>query len=197
MPDSRIDSYIENSAPFARPILLRLREIVHTACPDMQEAIKWGMPAFLRDGRILANMAAFKGHAVFGVWHGSEAEKPMLKSGTAMGSLGRLTSLDDLPDEATLAAMIRAAMIAIDHGATGRRTSKARPEPVVPDDFAAALAENGPAKKLFDGFAPSHRREYVEWIVSAKRQETRTRRIVQAVQWIAEGKKRHWKYENC
>jgi hypothetical protein len=197
MIDSRIDNYIERSAPFAQPILVRLREILRATCPDAEETIKWGMPAFLYRGKILANMAAFKGHAVFGVWRGPEAEKMAGKSGQAMGSLGRLTSLDDLPAEPLLVAMLRAAMAAVDGGTPRRRATEPKPELPLPDDFSAALGSSPGGLQAFEGFAPSHRREYIDWIVSAKRQETRERRIAQAVKWIAEGKKRHWKYENC
>lgn len=195
--DARIDSKIETAAPFAQPILRRLREIMHAACPDSEEAIKWGMPAFLYRGKILANMAAFKSHAVFGIWRGPEADKETGKAGEAMGSLGRLTSLDDLPPTETLMRMIRDAMAVIEAGSPRRATAKARPELAVPDDFRAAVRANAAAYKVFESFAPSHRRDYVEWIISAKRDDTRVRRIEQAVEWLSEGKKRHWKYENC
>lgn len=195
--DARIDSLIEKAAPFAQPILRRLREIVHSASPDLEEAIKWGMPAFLYRGKILANMAAFKAHAVFGIWRGPEAEKEMGRAGEAMGSLGRLTSLDDLPPTETLLRTIREAMAAIDAGAPRRAAARPRPELSVPDDFSAAIRANAAAYKVFESFAPSHRRDYVEWIVTAKRDDTRARRIAQSVEWLSEGKKRHWKYENC
>jgi uncharacterized protein YdeI (YjbR/CyaY-like superfamily) len=195
--DARIDSQIEKAAPFAQPILHRLREIMHSASPDIEEAIKWGMPAFLYRGKILANMAAFKSHAVFGIWRGPEADKESGRAAEAMGSLGRLTSLNDLPPTETLLRMIRDAMAAIDAGAPRRAASKARPELAVPDDLGAAIRANAAAHKVFESFAPSHRRDYVEWIISAKRDDTRARRIEQAVAWLSEGKKRHWKYENC
>jgi hypothetical protein len=197
--DPRIDAYIAKAQPFARPILTRLRDLVHAHCPGIAETLRWSSPAFLHKGKILSTMAAFKGHATFGFWHGE------LVTGTkgigAMGSFGRLASLEDLPEEAALAPMFATAMRLIDEGvkppqAEGRG-KHARPELAMTPAFEAALDANPAARKSFDGFAPSHRREYLEWILDAKRDETRDHRIAQAVEWLAEGKKRNWKYENC
>ena len=73
----------------------------------------------------------------------------------------------------------------------------AKPELPIPPEFAAALSANPAARAALEGFSPSHRREYVEWISEAKRPETRDKRIAQAIEWLADGKKRNWKYENC
>lgn len=67
----------------------------------------------------------------------------------------------------------------------------------MPPDLAAALARHDAARKTFDAFAPSQRREYIDWLTEAKREETRARRLAQAVDWLTEGKPRHWKYQNC
>ena len=63
-----------------------------------------------------------------------------------------------------------------------------------PPDLAAALKKNAQARATFDGFSPSHKKEYIEWIVEAKRDETRQRRLSQAIEMLAEGKTRNWKY---
>jgi hypothetical protein len=195
--DARVDAYIERAQPFAKPVLEHLRAVVQAVHPDIAEAIKWGMPAFLYKGKILASMASFKAHATFGVWSGPEAEKGNDRAGEAMGSLGRITGLADLPGEAALRAMLARAMAVIDAGAPRAPKRTAKPELPVPPALTAALDANPAARATFDGFAPSHRREYVEWVAEAKREETRVRRIAQAVDWLAEGRKRNWKYENC
>ncbi len=196
--DPRIDAYIERQADFARPILSHLREAVRGACPEAEETLKWGMPAFTYKGRILATMAAFKAHASFGFWRGTDVVGETGAESEAMGQFGKLRSVDALPDAATLAALVRKAAALIDSGAKKPRPAKpGRPPPETPFDLAEALAASPAAGAVFEAFSPSCRREYVEWVVEAKRPETRARRIAQAVEWMAEGKKRHWKYENC
>ncbi|HZF94545.1 MAG TPA: YdeI/OmpD-associated family protein [Allosphingosinicella sp.] len=196
-PDPRVDAYIARQADFARPILEHLRAAVGAACPEAEEAIKWGMPHFLHEGRILAFMAAFKAHAGFGFREGSVVGEGAAKA-DAMGQFGKLRGIGDLPAPEALAALIRKAMAA--SGASDKRPRAARPpkpEIETPPDLAAALDAAPAARAAFDAFPPSCRREYVEWIVDAKRPETRARRLAQAAEWIAEGKRRNWKYENC
>ena len=196
--DPRVDAYIDRQADFARPILTHLRETVHAACPEVEETIKWGMPSFCYKGKILAGMAAFKAHATFGFWRSSEVLGEAGGERDAMGQFGRLTSVDQLPPPDALRALVQKAMAAIDAGPPPAKPKKApKPELPTPDDLRAALDAAPKAAAVFDGFPPSCRREYVEWIVDAKRLETRQKRIAQAVGWMAEGKRRNWKYENC
>lgn len=193
--DPRVDAYIAKAAPFAQPILTHLRQIAHKALPDGEEGIKWGMPHFLLNGKNVAGMSAFKAHCAF-VVHGEGKQG----SGEGMGAYGKITSLEDMPGHAELAAAIQTAAerVKTQGSATKRSTPrKPKPEIPVPDDFAAALARSDPAMATFNAFAPSHRREYLEWITQAKRPETRAKRIAQTIEWLVEGKKRNWKYENC
>lgn len=194
--DPRIDAYIERQADFARPILERLRAMVHEACPEAEETLKWSAPSFLYKGEILAMMAGFKQHAAFNLWRGSQVVEAR---GEGMGQFGRLTSVDDLPDEQAFAAIIHKAMALTDAGvkAPVRKKSAPKPPSEAPDDLKAALAANAKAQATFEGFSPSARRDYVEWVTDAKQAATRERRIAQAVEWMAEGKKRNWKYETC
>lgn len=197
--DPRIDAYIDNAAGFAQPILERLRAIVHEACPDAEETLKWGAPSFLHAGGILCMMAAFKQHASFGFWkHALVMGEEVPRDG--MGSFGKMASLKDLPPKKELVALIRKAMRLNEEGVKTpgvRKTSAPKPPPVAPDDLAAALKKNRKARAAFDGFPPSQQREYVDWITEAKRDETRQKRLAQAVEWLAEGKPRNWKYMNC
>ena len=192
--DPKIDAYIAKAAPFAQPILAHLRALVHDTIPDLDEALKWGMPHFLYKGKNLAGMAAFKAHAAFMI-HGDG------RQGDAMGQFGKLTRLEDLPGDNVLKAKLVEFKERIDRDGTARKPKAAprtaKPELPIPPEFAAALAVHPKAKAALEAFAPSHRREYVEWITEARREETRDKRIAQAIEWLAEGKKRNWKYENC
>ena len=196
--DPRVDAYIAKSAEFARPILAHLREVVHAACPEAQETMKWSFPHFEYKG-LLCSMAAFKEHCAFGFWkdnlvlgEGDEAEG-------AMGQFGRITRLADLPSKKVLAGFIKKAMALNEAGVkspTRSRPKAPRPEAAVPDDLAAALGKNQAARATFDNFSPSNRREYVEWITEAKTPATRGRRLDTAIEWMAQGKPRNWKYMN-
>jgi len=194
--DPRIDAYIAKKPDFARPILAHVRAAIHRACPDAVETLKWSMPFFLYRGEILCSMSAFKQHAAFGFWKG---ELVTGQSGQgAMGSFGRLTTIADLPPDAELEALIAKAMALTEAGVKEKRPVK-HPKPPLetPGDLADALAGNDAARATFEGFSPSGRREYVEWLVEAKRPETRAKRLAQAVEWMAEGKQRNWKYMEC
>jgi len=199
---SKVDAYIEKAAPFGQPVLEHLRELVHKACPDVEEAIKWSMPFFVYKGQILGNMAAFKAHCSFGLW-GGEVSAVMRKDGVlsddGMGKLGKITSLKDLPSDKAMLGYIKQAVAFVEDGGKTmqRKPKEAKPEAEVPAELTAALKKNKGASATFKAFSPSCRREYVEWIAEAKRPETRDKRVVQAVEWMAEGKARNWKYEKC
>jgi uncharacterized protein YdeI (YjbR/CyaY-like superfamily) len=195
--DPRVDAYIARSADFARPILTHLRAVVHAACPDVTEEMKWSVPHFGYKGMMCA-MAAFKKHAIFGFWKGSlipGLQPNSNNGGDAMGNMGRITSIKDLPPKKVLIGYVKQAMRLNEEGISVAKPKKApKPEPQVPPDLTSALAKNAKAKKAFAAFPPSHRREYVEWVTEAKREETRAKRIAQTVEWVAEGKSRNWKY---
>lgn len=194
--DPRIDAYIERQAEFAKPILRHLRAMIGEACPDCDETLKWSMPSFMYKGKILAGMAAFKAHATFGYWNDSMLQREE-KNRSAMGQFGRLTSLDDLPPKAMLIELTRRSMKLIEDGVKPPRDKHRKPPFEVPADLRAAIDRSAAAAATFDGFPPSCRRDYVEWVTAAKREATRVKRIAQTVEWLAEGKKRNWKYENC
>lgn len=190
--DPRVDAYVDRAAEFARPILSHIRETVHDALPEVEETIKWGMPHFMHHG-IVCGMAAFKEHCALGFPKGSLLLGAEARS-DAMGQFGSIRTVKDLPPKRTLAGYIkRAAKLNADGVKVDRARSRRAPLPV-PDDLTAALRKNRKALATFEAFPPSHRRDYVEWVTDAKRDDTRKRRIAQAVEWIAEGKSRNWKY---
>ena len=194
--DPRIDAYIEQARPFARPILKRIRKAVHAGCPGAAETIKWSMPAFEYKGP-LVGMAAFKAHCALAFWKASLMKTLPTDVGTdAMGEFGRLESLDDTPSEAALVRMVKEAAALNEAGIKVVRTAKT-PKPALeaPPYLLAALKKRGKALTVWQKFPPSHQREYIQWITEAKTEETRARRLETAVGWIADGKGRNWKYE--
>ena len=201
--DPRIDAYIEKAGDFARPILTHLRELVHVACPDVEEAWKWSSPHFYYNGGPMCHMAAFTQHCAFGFWKASlmtdEEGVLELAERHAMGHLGRITSLKDLPKDSILKKHIKAAMKINEEGVKtpvrAKATDTDKQALITPPDLAALLKKNAAADKVFKDFAYSKKKEYIDWINDAKTEATRTKRMAEAIDWIAEGKTRHWKYK--
>ena len=197
--DPRVDEYISKSADFAKPVLTYLREIVHKACPDVKETIKWNFPNFEYAGGILCSMAAFKRHCAFGFWLASLMTDPdnLLTIGekTAMGHLGQIKNIADLPPEKVLVKYIKEAMLLNEKGAkiSKKKVTEIK-EVEVPPYFLDALRQNKTAYSTFEKFSPSHKKEYLEWITEAKSEATRNKRIATALEWLEEGKPRLWKY---
>jgi uncharacterized protein YdeI (YjbR/CyaY-like superfamily) len=189
-----VDAYIAAQAAFAQPILTHLRGLIRAASPEIGEAIKWGMPFFTYKGQNLCNMAGFKGHVAFGFWHDKVAGKDASRD--AMGQFGRIASLTALPADAEIKALVAKAMALIEAGDKPRSGAKdARaPLPLHPA-FAAAIQARPAAAAVWAAFPPGKIRDYCEWVGDARSDATRDRRIAQAVEWIAEGKGRNWKYE--
>jgi hypothetical protein len=193
--DPHIDAYIEQAAPYAQPVLKRLRLLVHRACPGVIETMKWSNPAFEYHG-LLAGVAAFKSYCTFGLWKDKLVRaRGGASAAKVLDAAGKLASVDDFPDEAALGQLIKLAASLNEQGVREVRKKRTPKGPVeVPDDLKKALEKNKKAKKTFEGFSPSNKREYVEWIVEAKQPATRLRRLEQAIVWMAEGKVRMWKY---
>ena len=194
-----VDAYIGKANDFAKPILVYLRDVVHDTVPDVEEELKWGHPSFIHKG-ILCGMAAFKEHCTFGFWKG---EQIVTKGGGKIGLGGkgefnRLTKVGDLPSKKVLAGYLKEAVRLNDEGTpgpmSGRKRAKATKPMTVPPYLAAALKKNKQALAAFENFSPSARKEYVEWLTDAKSDETRAKRLAQAIEWIADGKHRNWKY---
>ncbi|MEO7214717.1 YdeI/OmpD-associated family protein [Mucilaginibacter sp.] len=203
--DTRIDAYIEKSADFAKPILKHLRELVHRASPEIMETIKWSAPFFEYNG-ILCHMMAFKQHLGFGFWKADTLPDPHqilhLEGGEAAGSLGRISSLADLPDDDILIWYIRQAMLL--KGAPNAKpkaqpakpaTASATATLTTPDYLTELLAQTPAAKEYFDKFSQSQKKEYITWFEDAKSEATREKRLKEGLEWISEGKTRHWKYK--
>ncbi len=190
-----IDDYIAGSGEFAQPILNKLRKLIHETHPDIEETIKWGMPNFEYKG-LLVNMAAFKSHCSFGFWK-QKLIKGLESESKSMGDFGKIKSLNDLPSDEIVLKLMEEAFDLNERGIKLPKKSKIKKELIIPDYLVEILVGNRKAKSVFDGFSYSHQKEYVEWIVEAKRESTRENRIVQMLKWLEEGKHRNWKYENC
>lgn len=189
--DPRIDKYIDSAPEYAQPILKHLRDLVHEACPDVVETLKWRNAAFEHHG-LLCGFAAFKNHAMFGFW------KSKLLVERGFPEVGNLKSLADLPGDRQLIRTIKEAAKLNEQGIRQERTKRAaKPALKTPSYFMAAVKKNKKAHAHFQTFSPSRKRDYVEWITDAKSDDTRTKRLTQAVAWISEGKSRNWKYERA
>jgi hypothetical protein len=197
--DPRIDAYIAGAADFARPILNHIRKLVHDACPAVEETMKWNFPHFMHKG-MLCSMAAFKAHCTFGFWKGELVlEKRGPAGETAHGQFGRMTSVSDLPPAASLIALIKRAVEITEQEIKSPKSPKPRQKQrlAVPGFVMTALEKNTKALSSFENLSPSHKKEYVEWLAGAKREETRDRRLKTALAWLSGGKTRNWKYDNC
>jgi len=203
--DARIDAYIAKSADFAKPILTHLRELIHTACPDVEETWKWSFPHFMYKGAILCSMASFKEHCAFGFWKAALIEDIdnvlEVQERAAMGNLGKIAALKDLPKDNVLKKYIKAAMKLNDAGvklpSISKPTARETKQLKTPPYFIKELKKNKTAEKVFNEFTPGKKKEYIEWFEDAKTEITRNKRMAQAIAWIAEGKTRNWKYQKC
>jgi uncharacterized protein YdeI (YjbR/CyaY-like superfamily) len=197
--DPRVDAYIDRSAEFAKPILKHIRRLVHDASPLIVENIKWGMPFFECKG-LVCQMAAFKQHCAFGFWKASRLNDPqhLLNKGedAAAGSFGRINSLSDLPDDNALKHFVLQAIKLNESGEKPalKKPTIPKPELQIPDYLAELLLQHPKAKNTFEKLSASHKREYVEWIVEAKTDATRQKRLDTTIEWLTEGKNRMWKY---
>jgi uncharacterized protein YdeI (YjbR/CyaY-like superfamily) len=196
--DPRVDAYLDQAAPFAAPMLKRLRRLVHQGCPAVEESIKWQSPFFLYRGKILCFFAEFKAHIAFGFW-GPEMKKRLIGDGikAGRGLLGRIQSPADLPDDRTILGYIKAAKAIHDAGTSTPVVRARKPALPSPPDLVAALRGNRAAAAHWEKFSPSARRDYIEWLTEAKRDETREQRLLTTIEWVGEGKRRNWKYEKC
>jgi uncharacterized protein YdeI (YjbR/CyaY-like superfamily) len=198
--DKRIELYISKSAEFAQPILWHITELVHKACPDVEETMKWSFPHFMYKDSILCSMASFKQHCAFGFWLGSKMKDPhkILNTGqdkTAMGHLGQIRSIKDLPSDKIMLAYIKEAMALIDKAVKLTKAEPAAKKSLkVPSYFTNALKKNKKALNTFESFNYTNKKEYVEWVTEAKTETTRNSRLETAIEWMAQGKIRHWKY---
>ena len=197
----KVDAYIAKSAPFAQPILNAIRERVLASGVELEETLKWNSPSWTHGGKLLCGMGAFKAHCVFGFWH-KDMQVELAKLGKSKVGVGgihreRLVDLSEVPSAAAMKKLMKkVAELALSDKPAMKRSAR-KPEAQLPADLERALALNKTAAAQFKAFTPGKRREYIHWIIEAKREATRLARLEQAIEWIAAGKSRHWKYESC
>lgn len=195
--DPRVDSYIARAQPFARPILEHVRKRVHAVLPQVEETLKWSMPAYTLEGKIVLITAAFKAHMALNFWRGQEL-RGSTAGADAMGQFGKIAALADLPSDKELDALVRkAAELAASASAPRKAKHAPKSPPELHPEFAAALKAAPKAQATLESFPPSARRDYLEWVAEAKQDATRAKRIATSIEWLSEGKRRHWKYQNC
>ena len=200
--DKRIDAYIAHARPFARPILKHIRKLVHRGCPGVEETMKWSFPHFDYKGQMMCAMAGFKEHCTFGFWKGKLIRDPKgylqrrsTDGGEAMGHMGRITGVKDLPPDKVFIGFIRQAMKLNDKGITVPKKPQPKPTQLaIPGYFLKAVRKNTKAYKYFESLSYSHKKEYVQWVTEAKTVETREKRLKTSVEWMSKGKVRNWKY---
>lgn len=197
--NAKIDAYIAKSQEFAKPILTHIRELVHKACPEVEEKMKWSFPHFDYKGAMMCSMASFKNHCTFGFWKASimKDKHGILSNGSeaAMGQFGRIAALSDLPDDKILIEYIKEAMQLNDEGITiPSKPKNEKKELDIPAYFLEAIRRNKKALQTFENFSYSHRKEYVDWVTEAKTEGTRQKRLSTTIEWLAEGKPQNWKY---
>jgi uncharacterized protein YdeI (YjbR/CyaY-like superfamily) len=204
MRNPAVDAYIAKSADFAKPILVHVRKLMHKGCPRIEETIKWGVPTFEREG-IVAMMAAFRKHVAFGFWSeklirerlGADADRVFPKDAKLGMGGRRYLAKPELPSDAVIVRAVKLAVALNEAGERPKRAPKKKPAPKAPPYLAAALRKNAKARATFAGLTPGQQREYVDWLVEAKQPATRERRLAQAIEWLAAGKQRYWKYQDC
>jgi uncharacterized protein YdeI (YjbR/CyaY-like superfamily) len=204
MKNPAVDAYIAKSSDFAKPILKHVRKLVHKGSPKIEETIKWGVPAFVHEG-IVAMMAAFKGHVAFGFWSerlirerlGADADRVFPKDAKLGMGGRRYHSVDELPPDVVIVRAVKLAVALNEAGERPARVRKPKPPPKAPPYLVAALKKNAKARATFGRLTPGQQREYVDWLVEAKQEATRERRLVQAIEWLAAGRQRYWKYQDC
>ena len=195
--DPRVDSYIARAQPFARPILEHVRKRVHAVLPQVEETLKWSMPAYTLEGKIVLITAAFKAHMALNFWRGQEL-RGSTAGADAMSQFGKIAALADLPSDKELDALVRkAAELAASASAPRKAKHAPKSPPELHPEFAAALKAAPKAQATLESFPPSARRDYLEWVAEAKQDATRAKRIATSIEWLSEGKRRHWKYQNC
>jgi uncharacterized protein YdeI (YjbR/CyaY-like superfamily) len=196
----KFDAYLAASEDFAKPIMMHLRSLLHTTCPEVVEELKWGIPHFDYKGEMMCIFAASKKHCSFGFWKDALMADPRLKANSSLPAIkrfmGKLTKIEDLPTDVELIGFIREAMTLNENGVKlPPREAKTPKTLAMPPGFAEKLAENPTAKQEYDSKSDSFRKDYLVWITDAKTDATRQKRIEESVAWIAEGKGRFWKYE--
>lgn len=204
MKNPAVDAYIAKSPDFAKPILAHVRKLMHKGCPRIEESIKWGVPAFEREG-IVAMMAAFRKHVAFGFWSerlvreklGADADRMFPKDAKPGMGGRRYLARAELPADAVILRAVRAAVALNEAGERPKRALKRKPSPKAPPYLVAALKKNAKARATYARFTPAQRREYVDWLREAKQAATRERRLAQTIEWLAAGRQRNWKYQAC
>lgn len=194
--NEKITEYIDNAQPFAQPILWHFRDLIHKVCPKVEEKLKWGVPFFDYKGS-MCFMAGFKNHCNIGFWKGAIMQDALLfteNNTKALGGLNKIKAITDLPNDDTLMAYIAEAMILNENGVKVTPAFKKIAVPEMPKEFTEALQNEPIVLGIFEGFTPSQRKEYILWIASAKTEATKSKRILQAIDWIADGKIKDWKY---
>lgn len=192
-----VNKYISNAPISQQKILSKLREIIHKASLDIEEKIRWSHPHFDYMGKGMCFIQALKERVTFGFWFGDKiynSPKLSKEAKAIYETMGNLTDVSQIPSTKLIIEEIHLAMKLIESGNRDVKEKKVKPQLVIPDYLSLRFKKDKTANSSFSKMSPSHQREYVDWIIDAKTDETRENRISTMMSQVKEGKSKNWKY---
>lgn len=193
MSKEQIDEYIAGKEAWARPFLTKLRQLVLTANPKMEQEWKWKAPAFTHHG-IVCLLWGFKAHVSLTFSDGNLLDDPNQVfddcGGNEHNRALKLRAGDTIPEK-QIVAWVKSAC-EINEKGLKPKAKQAAPKAkavTVSADFDKALKKNKAVKEFFDSLSPSCKRAYTEWVDEAKREETKLKRIAKGIEAL----KAKWK----
>lgn len=191
-----ITAYIEKATPEFKEVMIALRSVLNNPNFDIKEDWKWGAPNFNNEGMICW-LAHFRNHVGMNFFKGTLIkDKYNLFTHYREEKGNRQLKFSDInqiiPEQ--IEYYIEEA---IKLNQENIKVVKKEIDTSLPLDLETELNNNPKAKMFFESLAPSYKRDYIEWIEEAKREATRTKRLATTMEWLSEGKKKNWKYENC
>jgi uncharacterized protein YdeI (YjbR/CyaY-like superfamily) len=186
--------WLETCPDFSQPLAEQLVDWILNWEPDLAESIKWNNLCF--SGRkLVLGLSACQRHLALFFFRGTELPDPKRLFGehgennTNIRTV-RITSLDGFDKDAFRALLHAAVELDADPMIPPAPKLKRKPWPM-PDYFKKALAEkrNRAVAENFKTLAPSCQREYLVWLSTAKRPETKARRLKETLAALAAGRK--------
>jgi hypothetical protein len=195
----QINQYMAELPEWQRRMLVRLRQLIHEAAPEVEEAWRWDKPHFDNAG-IMVGLCAFKEHVA--VWFHKGAllkDTKKLFEATARteekGMRAYKLHEGDKINEAAFLDLVKQAVAVNDKGTKLREAKPTKKALVVPEDLEQVLRKDPTAWANWEAFPVGHRRAYVEWVTDARQEETRKRRIAQSLEKIREGEQQEERHQ--
>ncbi|MCB0792148.1 MAG: DUF1801 domain-containing protein [Flavobacteriales bacterium] len=195
----RINSHIAEQDEWKRRLMVRLRQLIHQVDPGIEETWRWNGPHFDRNG-IMLGMSAHKTCVSIWFHKGALLKDPRrlfepLEKDEAKGMRVYKLKESDAIDEKAFTELVKQAVKLNEDGVKLSEAKPARKTLVVPPELESVLKKDQHAMTNWEGFSYSKKKDYIEWVTDAKREETRKRRIAQAFQLIRDGLALNERYE--